>query len=193
MANSIGKMRYRVKVENATNTRDAGGGLSQSFSPVTYIYANIKPTNAVIPNEANNIIISSPPEAFTFLLLMANCRLFLSKLICEFLFTSQILPAIANQDKIIIPVAKAIAVPPARTAKNKTLNKLSLFNLALMKLRIVASFCVLHKYTLSPIVAKKQLYIQYSSQYYFLYSINIVNMLYLRYYIRMSILLGTKL
>ena len=46
MANSIGKMRYRVKVENSTNTRDAGGGISQSFSPVTYIYANIKPTNA---------------------------------------------------------------------------------------------------------------------------------------------------
>jgi hypothetical protein len=83
--------------------------------------------------------------------------------------------------------------PPLIPRKNKTLNKLSLFNLALMKLRIVASFCVLHKYTLSPIVAKKQLYIQYFRQYYFLYSINIVNMLYLRYYIRMSILSGTKL
>ena len=46
MSNSIGKMRYRVKVENATNTRDAGGGLSQSYSPVTTIYANIKPMNA---------------------------------------------------------------------------------------------------------------------------------------------------
>ena len=46
MANSIGKMRYRVKVERATNTRDAGGGLSQDFNPVTTIYANIKPKNA---------------------------------------------------------------------------------------------------------------------------------------------------
>jgi SPP1 family predicted phage head-tail adaptor len=46
MSNSIGKMRYRVKVENATNTRDAGGGLSQSYSAVTFIYANIKPLNA---------------------------------------------------------------------------------------------------------------------------------------------------
>lgn len=36
--------------------------------------------------------------------------------------------------------------PPLIPRKNKTLNKLSLFNLALMKLRIVASFCVLHKY-----------------------------------------------
>jgi len=42
MANSIGKMRYRVKVERATNTRDAGGGISQAFNPVTFIYANIK-------------------------------------------------------------------------------------------------------------------------------------------------------
>ena len=46
MANSIGKMRYRVKVERATNTRDAGGGISQAFNPVTFIYANIKPTSA---------------------------------------------------------------------------------------------------------------------------------------------------
>jgi SPP1 family predicted phage head-tail adaptor len=46
MANSIGKMRFRVKVERSTNTRDAGGGISQAFNPVTYIYANIKPTSA---------------------------------------------------------------------------------------------------------------------------------------------------
>jgi len=46
MSNSIGKMRYRVKVENATNTRDAGGGMSQNYTAVTFIYANIKPVNA---------------------------------------------------------------------------------------------------------------------------------------------------
>jgi len=46
MSNSIGKMRYRVAIESATNTRDAGGGLTQSYAPVTYIYADIKPTNA---------------------------------------------------------------------------------------------------------------------------------------------------
>jgi len=46
MANSIGKMRYRVKIESATNTRDAGGGLAQEFSPVRIIFANIKPKNA---------------------------------------------------------------------------------------------------------------------------------------------------
>ena len=46
MSNSIGKMRYKVKVETATNTRDAGGGLSQTFGAVAYIFANIKPKNA---------------------------------------------------------------------------------------------------------------------------------------------------
>lgn len=46
MANSIGKMRYRVKVEMATNTRDAGGGLAQAFGSVATIYANIKPKSA---------------------------------------------------------------------------------------------------------------------------------------------------
>ncbi len=46
MSNSIGKMRYRVKVERATNTRDAGGGLSQVFNSVATIYANIKPKSA---------------------------------------------------------------------------------------------------------------------------------------------------
>ena len=46
MSNSIGKMRYRVKVERATNTRDAGGGLSQAFNSVATIYANIKPKSA---------------------------------------------------------------------------------------------------------------------------------------------------
>lgn len=46
MSNSIGKMRYKVKVERATNTRDAGGGLSQAFSSVATIYANIKPKSA---------------------------------------------------------------------------------------------------------------------------------------------------
>jgi len=46
MSNSIGKMRYRVKVERSTNTRDAGGGISQAFSPTTTIYANIMPKSA---------------------------------------------------------------------------------------------------------------------------------------------------
>ena len=46
MSNSIGKMRYRVKVERATNTRDAGGGLSQVCNSVATIYANIKPKSA---------------------------------------------------------------------------------------------------------------------------------------------------
>ena len=46
MANSIGKMRYKVKVERATNTRDAGGGLSQDFKTVANVYANIEPKGA---------------------------------------------------------------------------------------------------------------------------------------------------
>ena len=39
-------MRYRIKVENATNTRDAGGGMSQAYNSAAFVYANIKPTNA---------------------------------------------------------------------------------------------------------------------------------------------------
>jgi len=46
MANSIGKMRYRVKVENATNTRDTGGGLSQAYTTVSFMYADIRPKSA---------------------------------------------------------------------------------------------------------------------------------------------------
>ena len=46
MANSIGKMRCKVKVERATNTRDAGGGLSQAFNTVAHVYANIVPKSA---------------------------------------------------------------------------------------------------------------------------------------------------
>ena len=51
MANSIGKMRYRVKVERATNTRDAGGGLAQSFGSVATIYANINPRTLTAPTD----------------------------------------------------------------------------------------------------------------------------------------------
>ena len=46
MSNSIGKMRYKVKVETATNTVDAGGGITQNFNSVAFIYANIVPKNA---------------------------------------------------------------------------------------------------------------------------------------------------
>lgn len=135
------------------------------------------------------------------------CLVFLPRLVVNSIFSLSKVRGLPTFTKItaeanitrakITPSGCGTMYPSARliknSRKNKTLNKLSLFNLALMKLRIVASFCVLHKYTLSPIVAKKQLYIQYFRQYYFLYSINIVNMLYLRYYIRMSILLGAKL
>jgi len=46
MANSIGRMRYRVKVENATNTRDTGGGISQVYNSINFLYADIKPKSA---------------------------------------------------------------------------------------------------------------------------------------------------
>lgn len=43
MANSIGKMRYRVQIQSATNTTDAGGGRTQAWSRVADIWANIIP------------------------------------------------------------------------------------------------------------------------------------------------------
>ena len=39
-------MRYLVKLQNAENTRDSGGGISQAFKTITRIYANIKPVKA---------------------------------------------------------------------------------------------------------------------------------------------------
>jgi SPP1 family predicted phage head-tail adaptor len=41
--NSIGKMRYRVKLESATDTTDSGGGRSQAYATKAFLYANIKP------------------------------------------------------------------------------------------------------------------------------------------------------
>lgn len=41
--NSIGRMRYRIKLESATNTVDTGGGMTQVWATLANIYANIKP------------------------------------------------------------------------------------------------------------------------------------------------------
>lgn len=41
--NSIGKMRYRVKIESATDTTDAGGGRARVYNTLATVYANIKP------------------------------------------------------------------------------------------------------------------------------------------------------
>jgi SPP1 family predicted phage head-tail adaptor len=41
--NSIGKMRYRVQLQSPTNTTDAGGGRSQTWSRKADLYANIIP------------------------------------------------------------------------------------------------------------------------------------------------------
>jgi hypothetical protein len=94
----------------------------------------INPVTVINAKDTKVSIISSPPEAFRFLLLLIiNSNLSLLKTIFEFLFTSQILPAIVNQDKIIIPVAKASPTPENMIRKNIRFQKLSLFILALMK------------------------------------------------------------
>ena len=41
--NSIGKMRYQVKLQSPANTTDAGGGRSQTFTTLATIWANIVP------------------------------------------------------------------------------------------------------------------------------------------------------
>jgi SPP1 family predicted phage head-tail adaptor len=41
--NSIGKMRYQVKLQSPTSTTDAGGGRSQVWSTLGTIWANIVP------------------------------------------------------------------------------------------------------------------------------------------------------
>ena len=42
---SVGKMRYRVKLQSSTNTTDAGGGISQVWALVANLWADIKPTS----------------------------------------------------------------------------------------------------------------------------------------------------
>ena len=41
--NSIGKMRYQVKLQSPTSTTDAGGGRSQAWTTLGTIWANIVP------------------------------------------------------------------------------------------------------------------------------------------------------
>lgn len=43
MSTAIGRLRYKVDLESATNTRDSGGGLSQAFNAVASIFADIRP------------------------------------------------------------------------------------------------------------------------------------------------------
>ena len=43
MSTAIGRLRYQVSLQTATNTRDSGGGLSQSFDSADLIFADIRP------------------------------------------------------------------------------------------------------------------------------------------------------
>lgn len=109
--------------------------------------SSIKPIIAINPKEANIRIINSAPEAFTLLLLLiTNSNLSLSKKIEEFLFANQILPAIANQDKIMMLVTKATPTPPTKMKRNIKFQKLSLLSLALIKLRIRLSHLIFNHY-----------------------------------------------
>ena len=41
---SIGRLRNRVDLQSATVTRDTGGGVTEAFTTIAQIYADIRPT-----------------------------------------------------------------------------------------------------------------------------------------------------
>ena len=41
---SIGRMRYEVALQKPTNTRDTGGGITESFTTLSNIFADIEQT-----------------------------------------------------------------------------------------------------------------------------------------------------
>jgi SPP1 family predicted phage head-tail adaptor len=43
MATNIGRLRYKVDLQKATDTADGGGGRSQAYSNIAQIYADIRP------------------------------------------------------------------------------------------------------------------------------------------------------
>ncbi len=44
MSTSIGRLRYKVRLEKATDTSDGAGGRSQAFNSIAIIFADIRPT-----------------------------------------------------------------------------------------------------------------------------------------------------
>ena len=43
MATSIGRLRYKVDLQKATDTSDGGGGRSQAYNTIAQIFADIRP------------------------------------------------------------------------------------------------------------------------------------------------------
>ena len=43
MATNIGRLRYKVDLQKATDTADGAGGRSQAYSNIAQIYADIRP------------------------------------------------------------------------------------------------------------------------------------------------------
>lgn len=43
MATNIGRLRYKVDLQKATDTADGGGGRSQAYSTIAQIFADIRP------------------------------------------------------------------------------------------------------------------------------------------------------
>ena len=41
---ALGRMRYKVELQKPTNTRDTGGGLTEAFSTLTTLFADIEQT-----------------------------------------------------------------------------------------------------------------------------------------------------
>ena len=44
MSTSIGRLRYKVALQSATNTSDGAGGVTESWDTIANIYADITPT-----------------------------------------------------------------------------------------------------------------------------------------------------
>lgn len=41
---SIGKMRFEIELQKPTNTRDAGGGITEAYTTLSNLYADIEQT-----------------------------------------------------------------------------------------------------------------------------------------------------
>ena len=41
---SIGKMRFEIELQKPTNTRDAGGGITETYTTLSNLYADIEQT-----------------------------------------------------------------------------------------------------------------------------------------------------
>ena len=48
MSTNIGRLRYKVDLEKATDTADGAGGRSQAYNTIAQIYADIRPQSPTV-------------------------------------------------------------------------------------------------------------------------------------------------